>query len=259
MKKLLLIAIIGATLLACDNKQKEKKIETIIQTQDSTDSDNSKFGRKNFAVIWKWTTTDVKKVEENIVKFSEEMNSLWKNDDIENVYYNANSKIDKLEYLPNNSFFIKAKTKAKAKAMLNGLVLVKEGLITPIIYPVGIKWLGRNEEAIHKNGIKNSFVVVWNRLREVDLTKDQNILIDQTDELLRLNENGDIENVYWDLENTANPSVNKDVEDFVFFVNANSQEDARKICDSLPFTKAKIVSYNIHPVGVFWLGEYKKD
>ena len=257
MKKLLLITIVVTTLLACDNKQKKKEIKTITQTEDSTDSDNSKFGRKNFAVIWKWTTTDVKKVEEHIVKFSEEMNSLWKNGDIENVYFNSNSKIDKLEYLPNNSFFIKAKTKAKAETMLNEIILVKEGLITPIVYPVGTKWLGRNEETIHKKGLTKSFVVVWSRLREVDLTKDQNILIDQTDELLRLNGNGDIENVYWDLENTANPSVNKDVEDFVFFINANSQEEARKICDSLPFTKAKIVSYSIHPVGVFWLGEYK--
>lgn len=257
MKKALLITILGFSLLACNTKSKENKIE--LSTTSESNKEDSKFGRKNFAVVWKWTTTDVNEVEENIVKFSEEMNSLWENGDIENVYYNANSKIDKLEYLPNNSFFIKAKTESKARAMLNKLSLVKEGLITAMIYPVGTKWLGRNEEAIHKNGIKNSFVVVWNRLREVDLTKDQNILIDQTDELLRLNENGDIENVYWDLENTANPSVNKDVEDFVFFVNANSPEEVKKLCDNLPFTKAKITSYNIHPVGVFWLGEYKKD
>jgi serine protease inhibitor ecotin len=257
MKKLLLITIAVTTLLACDNQQKEKKVQTITQTENSTDSDNSKFGRKNFAVIWKWTTTDVKKVEENIVKFSEEMNSLWKNGDIENVYYNGNSKIDKLEYLPNNSFFIKAKTKAKAEAILNELVLVKEGLVTPMIYPVGTKWLGRNKDAIHKNGLKNSFVVVWNRLREVDQMKDQNIIIDQTNQLLKLNENGDIENVYWDLEKTANPSANKGITDFVFFVNANTQEEARKICDNLPFTKAKIASYNIQSAGIFWLGEYK--
>ena len=257
MKKLLLIATVVATLMACDNQQKEKKIQTITQSENLTDSDNSKFGRKNFAVIWKWTTTDVEKVENNTLQFANEMNSLWKNGDIEDVYYNSNSKIDKLEFLPNNSFFIKAKTKAKAEAILNNLIFVKEGLISPIIYPVGTKWLGRNEEAIQKNGIKNSFVVVWNRLREVDQTKDQSIIIDQTNELLRLNEDGDIENIYWDLEKAVNPSVNNDIDDFVFFVNANSQEEAKKVCDNLPFTKAKIASYNIHPVGVFWLGEYK--
>ena len=63
---------------------------------------------------------------------------------------------------------------------------------------------------------------------------------------------------WWDLEKAGNPSVNKDVTDFVYFVNANSQEEAEKICNNLPFTKANMVSYNIHPVGVFWLGEYKK-
>jgi len=256
MKKALLITILGFSLLACNTKSKENKTE--VSTTSESIKEDSKFGRKNFAVIWKWTTTDVKKVEENIVKFSEEMNALWKNDDIENVYYNGNSKIDKLDNLPNNSFFIKAKTKAKAKAMLNEIILVKEGLITPIIYPVGTKWLGRNEEAINNKGITNSFVVVWNRLRKIDQTKDHTIIMDQTNELLRLNKNGDIENVYWDLEKVANASVNEDIEDFVFFVNANSQEEIIKICDNLPFTKAKITSYNIHPVGIFWLGEYKK-
>ena len=256
MNKLLLITIMGLTLLACNTKPKENKAE--VSTTSQSNKEDSKFGRKNFAVVWKWTTTDVKKVEENIVKFSEEMNSLWKNGDIENVYYNANSKIDKLEYLPNNSFFIKAKTEAKAKAMLNEIILVKEGLITPIIYPVGTKWLGRNEEVIHEKGLTKSFVVIWNALREFDQVKDQSTIMDQVNELLRLNKNGDIENVYWDLEKAVDPSANENVTDFVYFVNANSQEDAKKLCDNLPFTKAKMVSYSIHPVGVFWLGEYKK-
>ena len=257
MKKLLLITITVTTLLACNNQQKEKKTNSVTQTENSIDSDNSKFGRKNFAVIWKWTTTDVKKVEKYTIQFANEMNSLWKNGDIENVYYNSNAKIDKLEYFPNNSFFIKAKTKEKAKEILNELVFVKEGLVTPIIYPVGTKWLGRNKKAINKKGITNSFVVVWNTLREVDQIKDGNIIMEQSNELLRLNENGDIENIYWDLEKAANPSGNKDITDFIFFANANSEEKAREICDNLPFTKAKIASYSIQPVGVFWLGENK--
>jgi len=257
MRKIVLIAILGTVLLACNNQKKEKNIKIIAVEKSSTESENSKFGRKNFAVIWKWTTTDVKKVEENTIQFANEMNSLWKNGTIENVYYNSNAKIDKLESFPNNSFFIKAKTKAKAKKILNELVYVKEGLVTPIIYPVGTKWLGRNEEAINKKGITNSFVVVWKTLKEVDQKKDETIIMEQSNELLRLNKNGDIENIYWDLEKAANPSANKDITDFVFFVNANSEEKAREICNNLPFTKAKITSYEIHPVGVFWLGEYK--
>ena len=257
MRKLLLIATLGVFLVACKGQDKEKKVDTIVESESSSDSDNSKLGRKNFAVIWKWITTDVEKVKENTTQFAEEMNSLWKNGDIENAYYNPNAKIDKLEYFPNVSFFIKAKTKEKAKEMLNELVFVKKGLVTPIIYPVGTKWLGRNEEVINKKGITNSFVAVWSTLRDVDQAKDLNIIMDQSNELLKLNQNGDIENIYWDLEKAANPSANKDITDFVFFVNANSEEEAREICESLPFTKAKIVSYKLHPAGVFWLGEYK--
>ena len=257
MKKLLLIAIVGTTLMACNNQQKEKKIKTIVQTENSTDNENSKFGRKNFAVIWKWTTTDVEKVEKNTLKFADEMNALWKNGDIENAYYNADSKIDKLEHLPNVSFFLKSKTLDGAKEILNNLTFVKEGIVTPIIYPVGTKWLGRNKKAINKKGIKNSFVAVWSTLRVVDPIKDGDIIMEQSTKLLKLNETGDIENVYWDLEKVNDPTKNKEITDFVFFVNANSEDEARKICDNLPFTKAGIASYSLQSVGVFWLGEYK--
>ena len=113
MKKLLLIIIIGIFFSACNNKQAEKKIDSKVENENLADSDNSKFGKKNFAVIWKWTTTDVARVEEYIVQFADEMNALWRNGDIEDAYYNADAKIDKLEYFPNVSFFIKAKTKVK--------------------------------------------------------------------------------------------------------------------------------------------------
>ncbi len=256
MKKIILFAIIG-TFLSCDCKQKEQKAEENTTTTTSTE-DNSKFGRKNFAVVWKWTTSNIKEIEENSVQFSKEMNDLWKNGDIENVYYNTDSKIDKLEYFPNVTFFIKAKTIEEARSILSDLVFIKKGLITPVIYPVGTKWLARNEKSIAKKGLTKSYVAVWNTTRKIDPTKDHDLIMEQSNKLLKLNENGDIENVYWNLGKASGASTDKGITDFLFFINTNTEEEAKKLCDSLPFTKEKITSYTLIPVGVFWLGEFKK-
>ena len=60
-----------------------------------------------------------------------------------------------------------------------------------------------------------------------------------------------IENVYFDVPGTVE---NNAVADFVFFVNANSKEEAKEICYNLPFAKQHLAAYTLHPVGVLWMG-----
>jgi hypothetical protein len=43
---------------------------------------------------------------------------------------------------------------------------------------------------------------------------------------------GKIENVYFDIEGTQ---TEKNNEDFVFYANANTEEEARALCESLTF------------------------
>ncbi len=253
MKKIISVLFVIVLMISCNNKQDKKTITTVEEKITNIPQvDNSKFGRSNYAVVWKWTTKDVQLVQDNLVTIASETNNLWKKDVITDAYYNPNAKVDKLEYFPNISFFLKAKSYEEAEVILNKLTIVKKGIAIYTIYPVGTKWLGRNDEKINNKGITNSYVAVWTKENKEKLTDDLTKL--QADSILKLWNEGTIENVYFDIEGTQ--KLNNKT-DFVFFVNVNTEEEARKICDQLPFVKEKIASYKMHEVGVFWLGEFE--
>lgn len=72
--------------------------------------------------------------------------------------------------------------------------------------------------------------------------------------LLKLCNEGLIENVYFDVAGTQKQN---DVTDFVMFVNTNTETEAREILDNLPFSNKNIAHYQLFSVGVHWMGEYK--
>lgn len=175
------------------------------------------------------------------------MQRLWEKDIIENVYYDSHAVEDKFSYFPNISFFIKAKSKAKAKSILEQLTVTKQGIGNYTLYPVGDLWLKRNTDTIRKKGIKKSFVTVWT---STEKQATQAIIQRQSDSVLTLWKKGSIENVYFDMQ----LDKKDDKTDFVFFVNTDTQEQAENICQSLPFYEARIAIYKIHQVGVHWMG-----
>lgn len=65
----------------------------------------------------------------------------------------------------------------------------------------------------------------------------------------------EIENVYFDIEGTQKSN---EITDFVFFINANTIEEAKNICSQMPFVKENISSFKLYSVGVFWLGDENK-
>ena len=83
----------------------------------------------------------------------------------------------------------------------------------------------------------------------------------QANSIKSLYQQGSIENVYWELsgEEDAYKRRNNNITDFVFFINSDSKDEARALCDSLPFTAEGLVSYDLIPVGVFWLGNYEEN
>jgi hypothetical protein len=237
-------------VLSCGQKTKENNNSTTETEQSNLDQ--SKIGRQNFAVIWTWTTTDVQLVTDNSVVISKELTNLWKEGTVENAYYNNDSKIDKLAHFPNISFFIKAKSKSDAESILNRLTVVKKNIASYQLFEVGLLWLDRKHKTIHENGMTKSYAAIWKTENKPtdELTKSQN------DKVLELWKTGKIENVYFDIEGTQTAN-NKT--DFVFYVNANSEEDAKELCESLPFFKENIATYKLHEVGVFWLGKYQNQ
>lgn len=251
MKKLIYLSVL-LLLFSCNSKEKKSTTE-IEKEATSTEITDAKFGRQNYAVVWNWLTTEKEIFSDAMLTVSEEMQKLWEEDVIENSYFDNSSDVDDIKVFPNISFFIKAKTLDEAKEILDGLTLVKLAIADYSIFPVGTKWLGRNTDKIHETGVKKSYVTVWTTLNEPEIGDE--ITKKNSDAILELWNNGVIENVYFDIEGIQTPS---DKRDFVFFVNADSEKEAKTILDELPVVTAEIASYKMYPVGVFWVGEYQE-
>jgi len=254
MKKITLLIVL-LFVLACNNLTKEKKESNEVKQENTSEKENSSFAGNNFAVVWNWTTTDKQLVADNAPIISKELTKLWKAKIVENAYFDSDGEFDKFEYFPNISFFLKANSITEAENALNKLTVVKKGIAKYTIYAVGTKWLGRNSEVIVKKGIvTRAYVAVWNTLTEYDDTNAKALIREntkaQSDAILKLWNEGVVENVYFDIEGTASNNLTTD---FVFFINADSEAHAKKICNELPFVKKHLASYKISPVGVYWL------
>ena len=251
MKKLLLIILLAVFMLGCSNQNQENKSTT--DSNKATEADNSKIGYQNFAVVWNWEFSDKQMLDDYLGAVSSEMEKLWKEGVIENVYFQSDAN-QASGYFPNISCFVKAKNLDEAKSILNDQILVKNGLADYKIYPVGMKWLGRETKAIESKGLGKSFVAVWSELETISAANDGDIIMAQADSIMSLWKKGVIENVYFDNEGTNSTN---NVTDFVFFVNADTEKEAKEICDNLPFSIEGKATYKIKEVGVFWLGKHQ--
>ncbi len=248
MKHFIILIALGFFMMGCTDT-------STTQTKPTTEpgyDENSAYGDRYFSVVWTWTTGNEKLVSESINKISNDLQNLWDEGVAENVYYNSDSKIDKFEDFPNIVFVIKAKGRANAERILDKLTIVKEDIATYTLFPIGQPYLDRKTEVINENGITKSFASIWaNTEKLAQLTEQDPIVGEQDRQVKDLYEKGIIENAYFDA-----PGVDTTVEktDFLFFVNAETEEDAKKICEDLPFFKEGYASYKVIPVGTFWMG-----
>lgn len=251
MKHTVFYLALSFLIIGCKDVKKTNT-EDSTKTLETTYEDNSKIGRTNYAVVWNWTTTDVKLVTDNANQINEDLSNLWKKDVVENVYYDSDAQVDKLGHHPNVSFFIKAHSEQEARTVLNSLTLITKGLANYTLFPVGNLWLDRKFKTIHEKGMTKSYVAVWTTTGKPssEITKAQ------SDKVLALWNEGSIENVYFDIEGTQTAN---DKTDFVFYVNKNTEAEAKEICNSLPIYKEKMASYKLYPVGVFWMGKYEQE
>ncbi|MEM9833129.1 MAG: hypothetical protein AAF944_21020 [Bacteroidota bacterium] len=253
-----LLLLSSLLFIGCSSPQEKNEGANPDESESSLEPvTQQKYGRANYAVVWKWATTDAALIKDNIVPISNELTDLWKQDIIENAYFDAEPKTNQLANLANIAFFLKAKDQAAARSVLDGLTVVTKNIATYQLYPVGQLWLDRKTETINEKGITKSYATVWTTTKSPfqEEGADQ-LLKKQSDVILSLWNDGIIENVYFDIEGTYSPN---EVTDFVFFVNANSLAEAESICESLPFFQEDIASYQIHPAGVFWMGQYDNN
>ena len=248
MNRLLGVISICILLFSCNNSVK--------QNSDKKETVNEKviaIGRNNYAVIWNWTTTNKELVQENSAAFTQELLALWEKNSIENVYFDTEAEVKNDMQFPSISFFVKAHGLEKARKILDELTIVKEEIASYKLFHVGMLWLHQKQDSTLSDINSKSFVTIWKTTDKKpvgEITKAQN------DAVLTLWNSGIIENAYFDIESVSNTSEKTD---FVFYVKANNIDDAKAICENLPFFKNSIASYKIFQAGVFWLGKHESN
>lgn len=248
MKKLMFYIIPFLLLLACTEQKNDNSIK-----DDSAIKTSPKM--ETFAVVWKWKTTDKNRVLEHINEQYEQTKKLWKDGVIENIYFDKDGTFTDGDTLPSISFFIRAQNIDDARNTLNQMVVLKYNIANYSLFPVGIKWLGRNSVALNlsKSESNKVFVVVWETTAKTK-PNDNDIKI-QANETIELWNKGIIENVYFDVEGTSFKKSNKT--ELVYFINSKSETEAKSILDNMQFVKQKLAQYKLLDVGVFWMGEKK--
>lgn len=243
MKQIILTLLITSFLSGCGSSDDQS-------TSQAIDHPTENSVLETFAVIWRWTTTDVGLVSEKSPVLAQELTALWEAGTVENTYYDANSSVDKLAHFPNISFFLRARDQSDAKAILDDMTIVKEGIASYLLHPVGLLWLGRIEPLTERKASLTSFVAVWTTNRA--LQASDTLMKQQTEKIIDLWKEGVIENVYFDAGGIQ--ELNRKT-DFVFFVNAGTERKANEICQSLPLVMGNFASYKLYQAGSFWMGK----
>lgn len=255
MKKTILIGL-SIMFLACStdqvdtaNTSHETENEMTVASTEATQT----VEMNNYAVVWKWTTNKNKSIIEGHANdFSNELLAMWKENSIENVYFDTKNTEDQFDKFPGISYFMRAKNESDAKNMLDKLTIVKLGVAENTLHPVGLKWLKR--EHFNRVDGQAAYVVIWSSTEGIEF--DEDVILEQNNYVLELYEKGIIENVYFDIDGIEKKN---EASDFVFFINADSKEKAEDICNTLPFNKKGYATYELHSVGQFWLGTFENE
>ena len=250
MKFNIVIILLTCFMISCQNSRGDKNRVNSTE-QDKAMAETAFVPVKSFAVLWNWTEGNtIEGILPSIQQQAQVVVDLWEKGIIENAYMENESELNKNEKFANAFFIIKGKNEQEVRGILDKTPAYLAGITNYNLYPIGIKWLKRNKNAIQKaQESKKSFAVVWTQIEYND--KYEQYVGEQAIKILELWNEGVIENAYLDVEKVGkkdqqNPTL-------LFFINASTQEDAAKILDELPFVSEKIGKYSLYPVGSFWM------
>lgn len=103
--------------------------------------------------------------------------------------------------------------------------------------------------------MRNTYLVIW-----TPTTTDNELLketkAEQSTSLLELWQAGIIENVYFNNKKENKEREFGDKGKVVFFIKADTEDDAKKILETMPFVEKKIATYTLSPVGILWLKQF---
>ncbi|MBO3099844.1 hypothetical protein [Gelidibacter pelagius] len=231
-------------LVSCKNKTENQSVEPELQN-DSVSNEVI----NTYAVIPSLITENAQKFNDNISQQASQLNKLWEEGIVENLYYNVDGQTVGDQIIPTIAYFIRATDIDKAKNVLDQTVFRSNNIGTFELIPVGNFLFGQSEKAedvLLKK--QNAYVVVWDLLKPYNDIDPQDIK-KQFDADFKLYEEGVLENAY------KNAPYDESIKNFtVYFMNAESEEEAIEILNEMPFVKSNIASFKIRDVGHFMRG-----
>lgn len=236
MRKLLTFSLI-LLLAGCGSQEKTKSSVTL----------------KNYAAVWQLTTEDYDHLMELLPKQQDHLFDYYNKGIIENIYFEKGEETGETYSIGSISFVVRATDKENARAILDAMPFAQSKISSYQLFPLGVKWLTRTDE--HKKiaaEAKQSFVVVWITTgtdEEMDAGAKE-----QVDETLDLYKRGIIENAYLETEVIAGA---KEGYPIIYFINAKDVKSAKEILDNTLYVKMNLATYELRPVGNFWLGNIK--
>lgn len=233
--------------VGCKNKTENQSEDSELQPQTQPVSNEV---MKTYAVIPSLVTENPQKFNDNIAEQASQLNKLWEEGTVENLYYNVDGQQVDKQIIPTIAYFIRATDIDNARNILDQMVFRTKNIGTFDLIPVGNFLFGQSEKAgdarLKK---KNAYVVIW------DLSKpynevDPQIIQNQFEADFKLYEEGILENAY--KNSPYDPSINNFT---VYFMNADSEEEAKKILNEMPFVTTNTGSYKVIDVGHFMRGK----
>jgi|26BtaG_2_1085354.scaffolds.fasta_scaffold00015_24 uncharacterized lipoprotein NlpE involved in copper resistance len=241
----LLLVITFLSLIGCKNKT--ETLEPELHTQPEAVSTEV---TKTYAVIPSLTTENAQKFNDNISEQASQLNELWEEGTVENLYYDVEGQKVDAQIIPSIAYFIKATDIDKARNILDQSVFRSKNIGTFELIPVGNFLFGQSDNAGElRLKKKNVYVVIWDLLKSYDEV-DPQIIQNQFDADFKLYEDGVLENAY------KNSPYDESIKNFtVYFMNADSKEEANKILNEMPFVKSNTASFKVFYVGHLMRGK----
>lgn len=241
------IVLVATMIISCEQKSAKEN--------NDNPSENSEIAPKpveqrtnTYAIITTIATTDKQKFADNISQQTDQIDALWNQKTVSNIYMDSKSN----EIAPTIIFFMKGKTENEVRQTLDKTNFIINGVGSYEVKPVGDLLLTMNEKSLEMKDKKNhTYSVVWDyskKMEEIPVTIMEKQLQDET----RLFETGVIENVYLNTTDDGKKRTSS-----VYFINADSEKDAENVLNELPLAKEKLGIYKLYDVGGFIRGEKK--
>ena len=243
MKHFLIPILFSLLLCSCNKGEKTNDSAVTKRAEEITVSKNT------YAVVTSFDKVDKQKFIDHIETQTSQLDTLWQNGTIENLYYNANAKKVENQMIGSIIFFINAENENTAKEILDATDFVVNKIGKYELHPVGSLLFSRSP---NPKMTQNVYACIW-KMNKSAQKVDKKIIENQFNADKKLFDKGIIENAYINITTDSTKTQTS----AVYFINADSEIEARKELDKSPLIQSKNAKYDLQYVGSFMRGKNK--